>query len=99
MLLVIEPIKDPEPEDIDSKPDKEEAEEEPQPAINTIHALVGYSNPQTMKVDGFLEHKSTILIDTESTNNFMDSKVVARLTLQIEDCRAPTGRLRSACVG
>ncbi|RRT70834.1 hypothetical protein B296_00026884 [Ensete ventricosum] len=85
-LLVIEPIKDLEPKDIDPEPDKEEAEEEPQPAISTIHALAGYSNPQTMKVDGFLEHQSTILIDTESTNNFTDSKVAARLTFRIEDC-------------
>ncbi|RWW69877.1 hypothetical protein BHE74_00022487 [Ensete ventricosum] len=37
-----------------------------------------------MKTDGFLKHHP--LIDTGSTNNFMDSKVAARLTLQIEDC-------------
>ncbi|RWW54685.1 hypothetical protein BHE74_00038721 [Ensete ventricosum] len=40
-----------------------------------------------MKIDGFLKHQLiTILIDTGSTNNFMDNKVATRLTLQIEDC-------------
>ncbi|RRT56637.1 hypothetical protein B296_00028643 [Ensete ventricosum] len=75
-LLVIEPIENPEPEDIDPELEKEEAKEEPQPTISTIHTLVGYANSQSMKVDGFLKHQPiTILIDTESTNNFMDSKM------------------------
>ncbi|RRT62622.1 hypothetical protein B296_00007928 [Ensete ventricosum] len=40
-----------------------------------------------MKIEGFLKHQVVIiLIDTESTDNFMDNKVVARLMLQIEDC-------------
>ncbi|RWW49156.1 hypothetical protein BHE74_00044714 [Ensete ventricosum] len=52
-----------------------------------MHALAGYANTQTMKIDGFLKHQPiTVLIDTGSTNNFMDNKVAARLTLRIEDC-------------
>ncbi|RWW65141.1 hypothetical protein BHE74_00027574 [Ensete ventricosum] len=40
-----------------------------------------------MKIEGFLKHQAVIiLIDTESTDNFMDNKVVARSMLQIEDC-------------
>ncbi|RRT40957.1 hypothetical protein B296_00058170 [Ensete ventricosum] len=75
-LLVIESIEDLEPEDVDPKPEREDAEEEPQPTIGTIHALAGYANPQYMKVDGFLEHQPiTIHIDTGSTNNFMDGKI------------------------
>ncbi|RWW11104.1 hypothetical protein GW17_00025310 [Ensete ventricosum] len=82
-LLVIEPIKDPKPEDVDV----ETEEEEPKSALSIVHTLAGYANPQTMKIDGFLKHKSiTVLIDTGSINNFMDSKVAARLTVQIEDC-------------
>ncbi|RWW74977.1 hypothetical protein BHE74_00017022 [Ensete ventricosum] len=82
-LLVIEPIKDPEPEDVDV----ETEEEEPKPALSIVHTLAGYANPQTMKINGFLKHKSiTVLIDIGSINNFMDSKVAARLTVQIEDC-------------
>ncbi|RZR83871.1 hypothetical protein BHM03_00010591 [Ensete ventricosum] len=39
-----------------------------------------------MKIGGFLKQRPiTILVDTGSTNNFMDNKVVARMTLQIED--------------
>ncbi|RZR89674.1 hypothetical protein BHM03_00017432 [Ensete ventricosum] len=56
-LLMIEPM-----EDEDSEPSKkvlvpeEEAmEEEPQPADYAVHALAGYSNPQTMKVGGLLK--------------------------------------------
>ena len=46
------------------------------PIIHTVHALVGYSNPQTMKVGETLEHQHVIvLIDTDNTNNFMNSKV------------------------
>ncbi|RWV97427.1 hypothetical protein GW17_00039783 [Ensete ventricosum] len=40
-----------------------------------------------MKINGFLKRQSiTVLIDTESTNNFMDNKVVAQLTFRIKDC-------------
>ncbi|RZR99831.1 hypothetical protein BHM03_00029455 [Ensete ventricosum] len=84
--MMVELIEELEPEDVDLE-SKEDTKEEPQPAISTVHALVGYANPQTMKIDGFLKHQPvTILIDIGSTNNFMDNKVVARLMLQIIDC-------------
>ncbi|RRT59201.1 hypothetical protein B296_00046017, partial [Ensete ventricosum] len=68
------------------EPEKEDTEEESQPAISTIHALAGYANPHSMKVNGFLEHQPiTIPFNTGNTNNFMDSKVAARLTLWIEE--------------
>ncbi|RRT37285.1 hypothetical protein B296_00015117 [Ensete ventricosum] len=71
----------------DNDADLESGEEEPQSAVSAIHALAGYANLQTMKIDGFLKHQPVIiLIDAESTNNFMDSKVATRLTLRIEDC-------------
>ena len=34
---------------------EEDAEEEPQLTKVTVHALAGYSNPQTMKVGGLLK--------------------------------------------
>ena len=66
-------------EDIDSNEDVE-------PTIYTMHALISYYNPQTMKVGETLEHQPIIvLIDTGSTNNSMDSETVDRLTHHIED--------------
>ncbi|RRT79498.1 hypothetical protein B296_00002618 [Ensete ventricosum] len=52
-----------------------------------VHVLADYSNPQTMKVGGlFKQQPITILIDMGSTNSFLNSKVAARITLQIEYC-------------
>ncbi|RWW56399.1 hypothetical protein BHE74_00036888 [Ensete ventricosum] len=51
-----------------------------------MHALAGYTNLQTMKVRGLLKQQSiTILINTKSTNNFMNSKVATHMVLHIED--------------
>ena len=67
--------------------EEEDAEEELQPTKVTVHALVGYSNPQTMKVGGLLKQQPiTVLIDTGSTNNFLSSKVAVHMTLPIENC-------------
>ena len=66
---------------------EEDVEEEPQPTDVTVHALAGYSNPQMMKVGGLLKQQPiTVLIDTGSTNNFLNSKVAARMALHIEGC-------------
>ena len=52
-----------------------------------MDALVGYANPQTMKVGGLLKQQPiTILIDTGSTNNFMNSKVAIQMALLMENC-------------
>ena len=52
-----------------------------------IEPLANYSNLQTMEVGGTMKHQPAIvLIDTDSTNNFMDRKVVARLAYHIEGC-------------
>ncbi|RRT60345.1 hypothetical protein B296_00042472 [Ensete ventricosum] len=40
-----------------------------------------------IKVRGLLKQQPiTVLINIESTNNFMNSKVAARMTVHIEDC-------------
>ncbi|RRT51445.1 hypothetical protein B296_00002719 [Ensete ventricosum] len=56
-LLVIEPVEDEDNETSEEalEPKEEAMEEESQPADYVVHALVGYSNPQTMKVGGLLK--------------------------------------------
>ncbi|RWV94147.1 hypothetical protein GW17_00043346 [Ensete ventricosum] len=58
----------------------------PQSATRMVPTLAGYTNLQKLKIEGFLEQQSIIiLIDTGSTHNFMSSKVAAHLMLQKED--------------
>ncbi|KAJ8459415.1 hypothetical protein OPV22_032341 [Ensete ventricosum] len=88
-LLMIEPAEDEDNETYEEalEPKEETMEEESQPDNYAVHALVGYSNPQMMKVGGLLKQQLiTVLINTGSTNNFLNSKVAARLALQIEGC-------------
>ncbi|RWV83937.1 hypothetical protein GW17_00054392 [Ensete ventricosum] len=89
-LLMIELVEDEdnEPSEEGLEPEEEAIEEEPQPAYYAVHALAGYSNPQTMKVGGLIKQQPiTILIDTGSPNNFLNSTVAACLALQIEGCK------------
>ena len=85
---MIEPIEDePEVEVSDFDHEEVETNDDVEAVTHTVHALAGYSNPQTMKIGGTLKHQSvTVLIDTGSTNNFMDRKVAARLAYHIECC-------------
>ena len=67
--------------------EEEDAKEEPQPTKVTVHTLVGYSIPQTMKVGGLLKQQLiTVLINMGNTNNFLNSKVVVYMNLPIENC-------------
>ncbi|RWV87710.1 hypothetical protein GW17_00050268 [Ensete ventricosum] len=56
-LLVIEPVEDEDNETSEEalEPKEEAMEEESQPADYVVHALAGYSNPQTMKVGELLK--------------------------------------------
>ncbi|RWW54830.1 hypothetical protein BHE74_00038567 [Ensete ventricosum] len=88
-LLMIEPVEDEDSEPSEEGLESEEKamEEEPQSGDYAVYALAGYSNPQTMKVGGLLKQQPiTILIDTGSTKNFLNSKVSLCLALQIEGC-------------
>ncbi|RZS19402.1 hypothetical protein BHM03_00051816 [Ensete ventricosum] len=88
-LLIIELAEDEDNETSEEalEPEEEAMEEESQPTDYAVHVLADYSNPQTMKVGGLLKQQLIIvLIDTSSINNFLNSKVVARLALQIEGC-------------
>ncbi|RRT73692.1 hypothetical protein B296_00001237 [Ensete ventricosum] len=58
----------------------------PQTATRTVPTLTGYTNLQKLKIEGFPEQQSVIiLVDVGSTHNFMSSKVIAHLMLQKED--------------
>ncbi|RZS26876.1 hypothetical protein BHM03_00060281, partial [Ensete ventricosum] len=86
-LLVIKPAENENNETSEEalEPKEEAMEEGSQPTDYAAHALAGYSNPQLMKVEGPLKQQLiTVPIDTGRTNNFLNSKVVARLALQIE---------------
>ncbi len=85
---MIEPIKEePEVEILDSDHEEVETDDDIEAVTHIVHALAGYSNPQTMKIRGTLKHQLvTVLIDTGSTNNFIDRKVIARLAYHIECC-------------
>ena len=86
-LLMIEPIgEEPKAKNVDSDHEGINSNEDVGPTIYTMHALADYSNPQTMEVGETLEHQPVIvLIDTGSTNNFMDSETIDRLAHHIED--------------
>ncbi|RZR91107.1 hypothetical protein BHM03_00019157 [Ensete ventricosum] len=84
-LLLIEPIEDIEEEV--QEHEEEVTDEEQQLADCTMHTLADYANSQMIKEGGLLKQQPiTILIDTESTNNFMNCKVAAWIALHIEDC-------------
>ncbi|RZR91310.1 hypothetical protein BHM03_00019397 [Ensete ventricosum] len=84
-LLLIEPIEDIEEEV--QEHEEEVTDEEQQLLDITMHALTGYANPQMMKVGGLLKQQPiTILINTGSISNFINSKVAIHMALPIEDC-------------
>ncbi|KAG6518817.1 hypothetical protein ZIOFF_022298 [Zingiber officinale] len=86
-ILMIEPIENSEEED-------DFYEGETQDNINevqddsmaiSVHALEGLQTPQIMKVKGFIKKQPVmILIDSGSTNNFLDSTLARRLKQKIE---------------
>lgn len=54
----------------------------------TIHALAGYSNSLTMRVNGFIKHQPMmVLTDNGSTNNFMDIGITKQLSLPLKPCK------------
>jgi hypothetical protein len=53
----------------------------------TIHALASCSNPQTMKVNGLLKRQQvTVLIDIDSTDNFLNASIAQRFSIPTKDC-------------
>ncbi|RWW06533.1 hypothetical protein GW17_00030132 [Ensete ventricosum] len=80
---MITPTEEPKLEDTTLEPKEKDT---PQPVTRTVPTLAGYSTLQKLKIKGFLEQQSVIvLIDTGSTYNIMSSKIAAHLMLQKED--------------
>jgi hypothetical protein len=58
---------------------------EPDPAQISLHALMGHSIPQTLRVMGQIQHNPVaILIDSGSTHNFLQDRVAKQLGLRTE---------------
>ena len=85
---MIEPVEVPTHSNInsgESDSNNEESETIDDLLAVTVHALVGYSNPQTIRVSRYIKCQLvTVLIDTGSTNNFLDEDVAKRLSLLVE---------------
>ncbi|RWV80877.1 hypothetical protein GW17_00057777 [Ensete ventricosum] len=68
---MIAPTEEPKLEDMTPEPKEKDT---PQSATRTVPTLVGYTNLQILKIEGFLEqHFVIILIGAGSTHNFMSS--------------------------
>jgi predicted aspartyl protease len=90
-LLMIEPRVEQMEQEVDSgkvvREDDEPIGGDDDEVTYIVHALVDYSHPQTMKVNGFLKcQQVTILIDTGSTNNFLDESIAQNFSIPTEDC-------------
>ncbi|RWV79442.1 hypothetical protein GW17_00059429 [Ensete ventricosum] len=80
---MIAPTEEPKLEDTTLEPKEKDT---PQLATHMVPTLTGYTNLQTLKIEGFLEQQSVIILfDAGSTHNFMSNKVAAHLMLQKED--------------
>eukprot|EP00253_Pinus_taeda_P004829 PITA_04829 len=65
------PLEEHEPLEDDNQQDN--VSDEP---VISLHALVGISSPQTLKIRGFIKHRLVVvLIDSGSTHNFIHQKV------------------------
>ncbi|XP_042401280.1 uncharacterized protein LOC121991335 [Zingiber officinale] len=86
-ILMIEPIENSEEEDDFDEGETQDNINEVQydSMAISVHALEGLQTPQTMKVKGFIKKQPVmILIDSGSTNNFLDSTLASRLKQKIE---------------
>jgi hypothetical protein len=76
---MIELVKEPTRPKIDNgefESDNEESKNAKDLIAVSIQTLVDYSNPETMRVSRYLKRQLvTILIDTSSTNNFLEEDV------------------------
>nr|KYP66316.1 hypothetical protein KK1_012604 [Cajanus cajan] len=54
----------------------------------SLHALLGHSIPQTLKVLGHIHTSSiTVLVDSGSTHNFIQDRIAKHLGLQVDSAR------------
>ncbi|RWW13851.1 hypothetical protein GW17_00022409 [Ensete ventricosum] len=72
---------EPKLEDTTLKPKEKDT---PQLATRMVPTLVGYTNLQTSKIEGFLEQQSVIILIDAGSTHFMSNKVAAHLMLRKE---------------
>ncbi|PNX65654.1 hypothetical protein L195_g054648, partial [Trifolium pratense] len=87
-LLIVQPeedVNDSTALQLDGSNDVEQVvdpEPQPDPAQISLHALMGHSIPQTLRVIGQINNKPVgVLIDSGSTHNFVQDRVVKQLGL------------------
>ncbi|GAU35886.1 hypothetical protein TSUD_383780 [Trifolium subterraneum] len=71
------------------KPTLPEPQNDPNQAQISLHALMGHTIPQTLKVKGQI-HKSPVvlLIDSGSTHNFIQDRIVKQLGLPLQPAQS-----------
>jgi hypothetical protein len=73
----------------DSVDSEEDSDLIPDPAQISLHALMGHSIPQTLRVMGQINnHQVGVLIDSGSTHNFVQDRVVKQLGLTIQQAHS-----------
>ncbi|RZS02680.1 hypothetical protein BHM03_00032760 [Ensete ventricosum] len=83
---MIAPTEEPKLKDTTLEPKENDT---PQLVTHTVPSLASYTTLQKLKIEGFLEQQSVIvLVDAGSIHNFMSSKVAAHLMLHKEDYNA-----------
>ena len=69
------PLKEPEEEDEDNQQDNE-LPATPEELVLSLNALAGISSHQSLKIKGFIKHRTLVfLIDSGSTHNFIHQRV------------------------
>jgi len=68
------PLEEPEEEDKDNHLDNV-----PEELVILLHALIGISSPQTLKIKGFIKHRPLVLIDSGNTHNLIHQRVTEAL--------------------
>lgn len=88
-VMLIDSLEDEEAEEddeaVDDEPEDQETEEEEVPPQISLHAYSGSVAPKTLRVDGLIKKRVVhILIDTGSTHNFLDERLVKQIGLVAE---------------
>lgn len=97
-IMIAEPEPEPDPEDqltlamLDSGSTSQTLPE-PDPELNSaqisLHALLGHTIPQTLKVKGQIQHNPVvILIDSGSTHNFIQDRIAKQLNLPLRQSQS-----------
>ena len=63
-------------EELEEEEEDNQQDNVPEEPIISLHALVGISSPQTLKIRGFIKHRPVVvMIDSGSTHKFIHQRV------------------------